>query len=308
MHRNIEIIVPAEHTDRVLERLQRIDAVLAISVMRGAAVKPPGDAIKLQSLNRNADEVLRCVQDLHGQTQVNIATSEISSLIDPRHADAINSDSDDSLWEEIEAGLRRTVHVDFNYLLLMALGGVIASCGLILEGPSQAIAFVAASIIAPAFEPIAKVPIALVLRNNAVLGRAIWSFSAGYLTLIVAAAATFLCLRFTGAASASALLRNKEVQALLDSGVPDFTVSAAGALAGIMIVVTYRDAVIAGPLIAMVLVPAAALLGVSVALLEPGLVAGAAMRFGIDMVFVFASGVSVVALKQWTVHRRRPMM
>ena len=37
--------------------------------------------------------------------------------------------------------------------------------GLVMEGTSQAIAFVAASIIAPGFEPIAKIPMGLALRR-----------------------------------------------------------------------------------------------------------------------------------------------
>ncbi len=45
------------------------------------------------------------------------------------------------------------------------LGGGVAATGFMVTGSSHTIPLVAASIIAPGFEPLAKVPISLVLRQ-----------------------------------------------------------------------------------------------------------------------------------------------
>jgi hypothetical protein len=79
--------------------------------------------------------------------------------------------------------LRNHGRVSANYVVLMALGGVIAASGFLLESVTQAIAFVGAAIIAPAFEPVAKLAQGLVLRQAKVCGRALVSMAVGYAVL-----------------------------------------------------------------------------------------------------------------------------
>src|SRR3712207_3985003 len=121
MHRSIEITVAPGHADELIEQLRRLDDVLGLAVRRGASVKPPGDVLTVQALNRGADEVLRRVQDLHRRgVPVSVATSSLDALIDPAHRARIFQDVDQELWEEMETGLRHQCHVTANYLSLMA--------------------------------------------------------------------------------------------------------------------------------------------------------------------------------------------
>ncbi|MBA3439735.1 MAG: hypothetical protein H0T92_07695 [Pyrinomonadaceae bacterium] len=71
----------------------------------------------------------------------------------------------------METGLRHQGRMNANYVVLMALGGAIAAFGLVSEPAPQAIAFVAASIIAPGFEPLAKIPLGLALGHWNVVKR-----------------------------------------------------------------------------------------------------------------------------------------
>jgi uncharacterized membrane protein len=85
-------------------------------------------------------------------------------------------------------------------------------------------------------------------------------------------------------------------------------VSSFAALAGITMVVAYRRRVIAGPLIALAIVPAAAMVGVAFAAGSPTLAYQGAERFILDMALIVAWGALVVALKQVFVHRRKPIV
>lgn len=50
------------------------------------------------------------------------------------------------LWEELETGLRHQGRITSNYLLLMAVGGIIAAAGVLAEPAVATVAYVASSI------------------------------------------------------------------------------------------------------------------------------------------------------------------
>jgi hypothetical protein len=70
----------------------------------------------------------------------------------------------------------------------------------------------------------------------------------------------------------------------------------------------HRNSVIAGPLIALVIVPAAALIGVAAAAGKPRLMLEGAERLAIDVVIIVVVGAAVLALKQVLRHKRRPLI
>ena len=308
MHRTIEITAAPGQTDGLLRELHALDDVIGLAVERGASLKPPGDVITVHTLNRGADAVLRCAAVAGKGGPLSIVTAEVASLIDPAHDDAVSEDVDEAIWEEMETGLRHQGRITPNYLLLMALGGAIAAVGLVAESVSQAIAFVAASVIAPGFEPLAKIPLGLALRRWTVLRRGVLSALAGYATLIAAAALAFLILRLTGTTTVDAFVNNPEVEKIAHPTLAEGLVSACAAAAGIVMIAAYRRSVIAGPLIALVLVPAAATIGAAIAAGQPQLIGEGLQRLGLDVLLIVGLGALIFAIKQATQHRRAPIV
>jgi Domain of unknown function (DUF389) len=190
----------------------------------------------------------------------------------------------------------------------MALGGAVAATGFAAESSSQAISFVAASIIAPGFEPLAAIPIGLALRRWAVVGRGLQSAVGGYLALILSAALTFLALRATGVVMVEEFTINTEVRNLAEPGLREIIVSGCGALAGMVMLLSRRHYLIPGALVALLVIEAAALIGVALAAGEPGLMFEGAKRFGLDILLIVVGGIPIVVLKQAFVHRRAPMI
>lgn len=263
--------------------------------------------ITVHSLNSRAGDVLRAADEAHAHGQVSIATADVASLVDREHAEAIVKDTDEALWEETEAGVRHQSRPTHNYLLLMAAGGAVAATGFLSTPPTQTIAFVSASVMAPGFEPLAKVPLAIVLRRWTMLVRGLRSALLGYLVIIVMAALSYLLLEATGAATLKNFVGNKEIDKLANPTSLDILVSSCAAVAGVTMVASRRFALLAGPLIALALIPSAAMVGVSAAAGEADLVAQASLRLGIDVELVFVFGLIVAGLKQLLVHRRRPL-
>jgi hypothetical protein len=308
MHRQIEITVVPEQTRQLLDRLQKIEAIIVLTLDEKASIKPPGDVVRVQVLNRGADDVMRAAQETALNGRVIVSTSDLESISDPERQEEIEDDTDDELWEEIETGLRQTTHITANYVMLMALGGMIAASGLFMHGLEQAIAFVAASIIAPGFEPIAKIPVGLTLRSWGVAKRALISFGAGYAVLIGVAGATFAAFLAFGVGTTTEIASNADVRHVMANATPENVLSFCGAFAGIIMLTSYREEVIAGPLLALGLIP-------SSALAAGGLVSGSAdlfrlglTRLTLDLGFIFGIAAVFMFLKQRLVHKRKAMV
>lgn len=308
MHRTIEITVPADVTPELAQELETMEHVVGLSVLRGASLKPPGDVLIVHALNRGVDEVLRCANEARGRGHISIVTAEVASIIDPQHQDAVDDDVDEAIWEEAETGLRHQGRVTSNFLALMALGGAIAAVGLVSDPVPQAIAFVAAAVISPGFEPLAKIPLGLALKNWNVVRRGLVSAAVGYVVLAVGAALAFLALRVGGVATVGELVGNPEVHHIEDPTLKELLVSACASAAGVIMVLAFRRSVIAGPLIALVLIPAAALVGAGIAAGRFGLAYQGLERLAVDAALIVGLGVIIVLVKQATVHRRRPMV
>jgi hypothetical protein len=308
VHTEIEIITNPSYTDELIHSLEQVDEVISLSVVREASIKPPGDVLTVHALNRGADKVLSLTDTTRKQGQVSVSTAELASIIDPEHERKVANDIDEALWEEVETDLRHQGGLTANFVALMALGGVVGATGLVVESAPQALAFVAASIIAPGFEPLAAIPIGLGLRRWSVVGKGLKSAGGGYLALILSAALTFLVLRVTGVATVEEFVGNSEVRNLADPGLREILLSACGAVAGVVMVLSLRRYLIPGALIALLVIEASAMVGVALAAGEPGLMLEGVERFGLDVLLIIVGGVLVVLLKQALVHRRVPMV
>jgi hypothetical protein len=308
MHRNIEITIVPTATEALCEQLVALEEVIGLSVSLGASRKPAGDIITVQVLNRGADEVLRrAAAAVASPDDLSIATAELSSIIAPAQGQTVLNDKDEAIWEEVEAGLRHQGRPTANYAALMALGGIMAAVGLVSEPVPQAVAFIASSIIAPGFEPVAALPMGVVLGRWQVVGRGLRSTLIGYSLFVLAAGLTMLLLVAAGESSAAELSANPEVHSISAPTLKALLVSACGAAAGIVIIAAYRRSVIAGALIALILMPAAALIGCGLAVGRPDLALEGLRRFGIDVAFVLVLGLLIFFLKQQLEHRRRPL-
>lgn len=265
MHRSLVISLPADRTDTLINQLKPLACLVGLSVQRGSSIKPAGDSVTLHVLNKGIDEALRRIENTCRGTTYSIATAEQASLIDPQHDSLVENDIDEAIWEEMETGLRHQARVTGNYIALMTLGGAMSAVGLVSEPVPQVIAFVAASVIASGFEPIAKIPLGLVLRNVHTVRRGLKSAVMGYGALILAAGCTFALLRWLGATSIDEFSQNQATEMMSHPSAKDIIVSACGTLSGAIIIASYRRSIIAGALIAMVIISATAMIGAAVA-------------------------------------------
>ena len=309
MHRTLELTVPPAATNALRDELIALEDVIGLTVQRGASAKPAGDVLVVHVLNKGANEVLRRARAaVPEKNALSVVTSEATSFISPASHHIIDTDRDEAIWEEMESGLRHQGRITTNYLLLMGLGGLIATVGLVSEPVPQAVAFVASAIIAPGFDSMTKVPLGLVLKRWPLVWHGLKSALAGYAVLVLAAALTMALLVAVGETSAAKLAANPEVEHLAHPKWMELLMAGAGALAGVVILAAFRRSFQAGPLIAMAFIPAAALIGAGLAVGHFDLALEGLERFGADWGFIVALGVPFLWLKQVLLHKRQPLV
>jgi hypothetical protein len=308
VHRDLEITVPAEATDHLVRELGQLDGVITLSVRRGESVKPEGDVISATVLNTEADAVLQAVVESDNHGPVSISTSTVDSVIDTeRHAD-VQRDVDEAAWEEAETAMRRHTRLTLNFFAATLGGGVVAGAGLTAtSGVTEATALVAAAIIAPVFEPLARFAIAVVNRQRSMMAGALISALLGYATVIVGAVLAMLVLRAAGHGYVDEFLNSSTVHEVQYPPTVNLILSAVGAFTGVIMVAAGRFTQLAGPVVALQLLPAAATLGLALELGEGEIAARSLGRLAIDIGLVVVAGLIVFLYKHIVVHgRRRP--
>lgn len=106
-------------------------------------MKPPGDVVTVHVLNRGSDAVMDLAGQAARQGSTSVVTAELSAITDPEHQHLVDRDVDEALWEEAETGLRHQGRITVNFLALMALGGAVATIGLVSDPVAMAVAIVA---------------------------------------------------------------------------------------------------------------------------------------------------------------------
>lgn len=307
MHRTIEASVSSERTDDIVKELLVHPHVVGLNVIRSVALKPPGDTLLIHVLNKGADDVMQTLTKYTAGSDFSIVTSELASISDPKNQKQIDHDIDEAIWEEMETGLRHNGRLTPNYLMLMAIGGIIATVGFVSPLHNLVIAFVAASIIAPGLEPLAKIPLGIALKKKDILWTGIKASIVGYLMIALFAALTFWLLQTFSHIKPEQFLENEATKDLMKLPLKDFLLSLAAASASIIMYLSYRTNVIAGPLIALILIPATAAIGVCLLLGEWNYALSILKRLGADIGLIICTGLVLIYTKQKFVHKRDPI-
>ncbi len=94
----------------MLAELEALDGVVALSVVHGASIKPPGDVVTVHALNRGVDAVLMVAARARHLGGVSVSTAGLQSLMDQQVQRTIDDDVGEAPWEEFERTLRHHVN------------------------------------------------------------------------------------------------------------------------------------------------------------------------------------------------------
>jgi hypothetical protein len=166
MPRTVDLTVPAAHTGQLLQRLRDHDEVLSVRLFTGASIAPPGDVVSFEVVDTSLAWAMRVADNvgLGVDPGVSLTTSRpesVTSASSPR----VDRDHSTSSWEEVQLTIGRESTMTGPKLLVMFLAGIFAAVGL-HTGALHVI--IAAMLVAPAYEPLARIALGLVNRNRSV--------------------------------------------------------------------------------------------------------------------------------------------
>lgn len=305
--RSIGLTVPERFTDAMLAEL-RDCGPLAIRLQRGGSIEPVGDVIELEITDHSLGEVMR-IADRYGlgdEDGVTMTTSTPSSIINARY-EALTRESQSTTWEELELSIGEDSTMTPDRVLVMGIAGLITGLG-IVTGTVHAV--IGAMVIAPGFQPFSRFVLGLVTGSSAWRG-GLTDVLRAYGALLVGATVAGVLTMVLGESALDAgddtyLAASDLVAFWTNVTWHGVAVSAVAAVCGGLLIAIDRTVLTAGVMVALALVPTAALVPMSLLAGEAGLAAAAAGRFGIEVVLVLAGSASVFTYKRAS-DRRRPV-
>jgi hypothetical protein len=310
MPRRVEITVPPAKTDRLVRRASETDGLVGLRVQRSISQEPAGDVVTVDVINRGLPELTRMLleEGVGVASDTSFSTSEPISLVSSSAAEGIALDVSEATWEEMEVVIGKNSNMTANGLAVMGIAGVLATIGIATNALHLV---VGAMLIAPGFQPVIRVGLGIVGQSKA-WRRGLVHTVQGYLVLAAGAAVTSLFLQAIGKSpvggEASYLPAGTLMSYWTTLTVPSLVVTFIAGIAGTILVASNRAVLTAGVMVALALVPGAAIAGLAAASGDFGTAAGGVIRWLIEVGLVLMASVIVFGWKRSHTHRRRMLL
>lgn len=307
MPRTVDVTLPSDATNRLLDDIRSLEGIISIRVDRGVSVQPPGDVITIVVINRSLPTFLRVLDEYGiGQTpQSSFTTSNPLSVTSTSFASAISNDVSEATWEEMESVISKESNMSMNGLIIMMISGVIAAIGLSTNALHLVIG---AMLIAPGFEPILRISFGKV-TGSSTWRRGLVHTGQGYGAMFLGAILTSFVLQILHTSPLGGEISYLPTGVLVGYWTTITTtsviVSAVASIAGAVLVASNRSVLTAGVMVALALVPAMTITGIALAEGDMGLVGRGFLRWCIDAGLIAGAGLLVFGWKQSHVHKRQ---
>lgn len=310
MPRLIEITIASEETEELIKEIKQFDGVIGLRIQQKVSIIPPGDLISIEVTNRSLNPLMQFLSSkgIGRKPGGSISTSEPLSIISSSSVSAITNDVSESPWEEMEIVIAKESNLTINSVLLMIAAGIIATLGIATNALHLVIG---AMIITPGFVPMTRISLALVAKSQA-WRRGLSAMVAGYAALFIAAALTTLVLQWLGkdplSGEASYLSKGVLVSYWTTITIPSLIVTAVASIVGAVLIATNRSVLTSGVMIALALVPTAAITGMAVMSGQMELAGKSLLRWSIEVSFVIIFSALVFIWKRIRVQKRDMML
>lgn len=159
-----------------------------LTVVRGAAIDPPGDVVTCDLAREGVNGVLERLRDLGIHRDGSLALEHIAVSISDVAARAEERTpgfgADAAVWEEVDARVRDDSYPTPSFLVFIVLAALIAAVGLIED---STILIVGAMVLGPEFGPIAGLAVGLFKRRGPRIRLALGTLGVGFVAGAVAA-------------------------------------------------------------------------------------------------------------------------
>lgn len=306
MPRTVELSVPPKHTDSIISEIKKWDGLIGMRLQKNGSIQPEGDVLSMELTDASLSEFM-LFMDKKGflnDPSVSITTSHPLSIVSKSASSKTYSDVNEATWEEMVSILSKQSNMTISNMVVMFISGCLAVIGIVTNALHLVIG---AMVIAPGFEPIVRIPLGFISKSiNWKNG--IGDTAKGYISLIAGAAVTTIVLELLGkntvSGESSYLSSGVLISYWTSVTVPSILVTVVASIAGGIIIATHRSVLTAGVMIALALIPAAAILAIGVVTGDADVALGGLRRWLIEVGIVALFSAAVFMWKKGSVQKR----
>ncbi len=301
----LRIITPDHLTETVLAHLRSEHGATNITVQRGGAVEPLGDVVVVDVVRERGNVVMEQLVALEldalGSISITTLDAVSSERADLAEAAAAGSGLDAIVWEELDDRARSDAGWSITFGVLMAIAAVIAGVGVLVDSP---VLIIGAMIVGPEYGPLSALAVGVYRRRRPVASQAATTLVIGLLIAMLAAGAATALFLAVGEVSPNSP-RSRFFTAFVTH--PNFfsiVVAFVAGIAGTIALTRGRQETLAGVLVSVTTIPAAAAVGVDTVFGEWSDALGGLAQLGINVCSIVLASILTLAIHDRTERRK----
>jgi uncharacterized hydrophobic protein (TIGR00271 family) len=301
------MIVPSDRTDDIIALVSDSVGTAHLTVLRGAALDPPGDLLTCDVAREAADGLLERLR-AGGIADTGAITVEdidltLSVSADRAEAAAPGEGTDAVLWESLVEETHEESTLTFTYLGFLTVATMLAAYGVMLD---SSILIVGAMVVGPEFGPLAGVCTSLVRRDRPLLTRSLIALAVGFLVAMLLTGA------FSGLMDAFGLFTRARFDAphpatgfIWQPTWDSLVVALLAGVAGILSLTSAKSGALVGVAISVTTVPAAANAALALSYGNWHEVRGSTAQLAVNLAGIVLAGTLTLLAQQWFWARQR---
>ncbi len=296
---HLELRVPSELTDQVVDRLVEDDTVTNVAVLPGGFRKPPGCLVLADVARENASSVIEDLKGFglaeHGSISIHAVDTLLSAEADRAEKAAPGAPDDGVVWESVEQRLREDSRLTWVFLVFITLAGLIAGAGRILDQP---ILIVGAMVVGPEFSPIAAICFGLARPRASILPRAVGTLVGGFGVALVVCTVVWSVAHLFGAFTPAQAGTGELTDFIVRPDGWSFVVACLAGVAGTLSLTTAKSGPLVGVFISVTTIPA---VGAAAVCLASGVwseVGSSLSQLGLNVLGLVLAGTATLLLQR----------
>lgn len=296
----LRVTAPSNLTDAVMAHLDADPAVTALTVIRGASVKPTGDVVTAELPREAANEIVDRLRELGVHRDGSMHLEPVRTWISHSGFDAERrtpgSSADAVVWADVTQKAYEESELNWTYLSFMTMATIIASIAIVLD--SQ-ILVIGAMVLGPEFVAVAALGLGLVRRRYSLSVLAARTLLLGFAVAIGLTALAALVARALGWIVVEDITGPRPGTAFIYT--PDkwsFIVALIAAAAGVLSLTSAKVGGLSGVFISVTTIPAAGNVALGLAFGVGHEIWGSTLQLVVNLAGMAVAGWATLALQQ----------
>jgi uncharacterized hydrophobic protein (TIGR00271 family) len=293
----LRVVCPTDLTEAVVAALRADIGCATLALHRGAAVLPEGDVVLCEVVRERANAVVVALRAIGVERRGAISIVEVDALASSRGRAAERAAPGHELdalpWALVEERARDDSELSVTFFALMALAAVIAAVGIIVD---SAVLIIGAMIVGPEFGPLISIAVGVYRRHRFWMS-AVVVLGAGLATAIAAAVVVGLGARVAGESGSSFEPASRFFTGFVtEPNAYSAVVALAAGVAGTISLARTQATALAGVLVSVTTIPAAAAIGIDAAAANWGDLGGASLQLAINLSVLLIAAAATLAV------------